>query len=116
DYAPGAHECDARAEHEGLAHVVGDEDDRLAEPPLQRRELALEGGARQRVERAERLVHQQERRVRRERARDADALALPARKLSGEAPGEALRLKPDELQKLAHALTHAHAVPAFERG
>jgi len=84
DYAPGAHQRDARREHERLAHVVCDEDHGLAEPFLQRRELTLEGRARQRVERAERLVHQKQRRVCRERARDADALSLSARKLEGK--------------------------------
>ena len=56
--------------------------DLAVQPP----QLLLEARARDRVERAERLVHQQHRRVGRERAREADALALPAREL---APGSA---------------------------
>ena len=42
--------------------------------------------ARDRIERAERLVHQQHRRIGGERARDADALPLSARQLIGPAP------------------------------
>jgi hypothetical protein len=57
---------------------VGDEDDRLAQLGLQAQELVLEALAVDRVDRAERLVHEHERRVDRKRAGDADALALPA--------------------------------------
>ena len=48
-------------------------------------ELVLQPRARDRVDRAERLVHQHHRRVGRERARDADALLLAARQLAGKA-------------------------------
>src|SRR5215207_11186468 len=72
--AARAHERDTRAERERLANVVRDEDDRLCQTLLERGELALERGARQGVERAEGLVHQEQRRVCRERTRDADAL------------------------------------------
>ena len=44
-------------------------------------ELAVELAARDRIERAEGLVHQQNRRIGGERPRDADALALAARQL-----------------------------------
>ncbi len=53
--------------------------------------------------RAERLVHQQHGRIGRERARQADALTLPARELGGVARAVA-RLEPDELEQLGHAL------------
>jgi hypothetical protein len=46
-------------------------------------QLVLDVAARQRIERAERLVEQQHLRLDRERARDADALFHPARKLGG---------------------------------
>ena len=48
---------------------------------LQRQKFPADFHARQRIERAERLVHQQDRRVGGERARHADALALAAGKL-----------------------------------
>ena len=46
-------------------------------------ELLLHGAAGDRVEGAEGLVHQEQRRIRRERARHADALPLAARELRG---------------------------------
>ena len=48
-------------------------------------ELLLETRARDRVERAERLVHEHHRRVGGQRAGEPDALALPARELRGVA-------------------------------
>ena len=66
-----------------LVDVVGDEDDRLADLGLQAQELVLEALAVDRVDRAERLVHQHQRRVGGERAGDADALALAAGELRG---------------------------------
>lgn len=57
---------------------MGDEDDRLVELALQAQRLALEVGAHERVDGAERLVHQQDVRVDGEAARDADALLLAA--------------------------------------
>jgi hypothetical protein len=55
---------------------VGDEQDRLADLRLQAQELVLQAFAVDRVDRAERLVHQHQRGIGRERARNADALAL----------------------------------------
>ena len=49
--------------------------------PLQLEEFILESLAHDRVDRAERLVHEHERRLGSHRARDADALALAPRKL-----------------------------------
>ena len=64
-----------------LVDVVGDEDDRLADLGLQAQELVLQALAVDRVDRAERLVHQHQRRVGGERAGHADALALAAGEL-----------------------------------
>jgi hypothetical protein len=67
--------------------------------------------ARLRVERAERLVHQQDARAVRERARDRDALLHPARQLVRIHVGEAR--EPDQiepLQRLALGLAAAAAV------
>ena len=73
---------DAVAHLDRLVDVVRDEDHRLPQLAMQAEELVLEALARDRVDRAERLVHQHQRRVRGERAREADALPLPARELS----------------------------------
>lgn len=93
-----------------------DEHDRFAQLPLQRQELVLHLLADQRVQRAERLVHQQDLGVRGQRAGEADALAHPAGKLTGQPvlpSGE-----PDHLQRfggafalpLARSVLHAQPV------
>ena len=89
--APGArsHEHDAVGEPNGLANVVRHEDDRLAGRAPDPLDLALEDLARLRVERGERLVHQEDRGVGRERARDRAALAHAAGQLVRVAIAEA---------------------------
>jgi hypothetical protein len=57
---------------------VRDEDDGLPRVGLDPADLRLQGLASRRIERAERLIHQDDVRVGRERARDADALLLAA--------------------------------------
>ena len=83
EHAALAQDRDAVAHLDRLVDVVRDEDDRLADLAVQPQQLGLQAEARDRVERAERLVHQQQRRVGSERAREADALALPAGELRG---------------------------------
>ena len=61
-----------------LAQIVRDEQDGLAQRRLDAAELAVQVEARQRIERAERFVHQEDRRIEHQRARDADALPLSA--------------------------------------
>ena len=75
------HEDDAIGEAHGLADVVRDEDDRLARGAPDALDLALQDLARLRVERGERLVHQQHGGIGRQRARDGAALAHAAREL-----------------------------------
>ena len=55
------------------------------------------------VERGHRLVGDDQLRVQRERARDADALTLPARELVRVAV-EVMRREADDVQQLEHAL------------
>src|SRR5437899_6654489 len=66
---------DRRPEQERLAHVVGDEQHGLSELTEDRDEMRLQLGARDRIERTERLIEQQDRRVEHPRARQAYALA-----------------------------------------
>ena len=72
----------------------------FADLAVQPAQLRLQAEARDRVERAERLVHQQHGRVGGERAGEADALALPAGELCGVAR-RVVRFEPDELEQLA---------------
>ena len=96
EHAALAQDRDAIAHLDRLVDVVGDEHDRLLHFLLQAQELVLQAGAVDRVDRAERLVHQHQRRVGRERARHADALALAARQLRRVAAAELLGLQADQ--------------------
>ena len=75
---PDFHQRDAGAEQQGFAQVVGDEDDCLSQALLQGQEFALQFGAGDGIERAERLVHQEKRRIGGQSAGHADSLPLSA--------------------------------------
>ncbi len=107
---PRRHHDDAGREEDGLGDRVGDEDDGRARRLPDPQELHVEALARHLVERAERLVHQQERRVEGERPRDRDALLHPARELPRMVVLEALQL--DELEHLRDAVAAALLAPA----
>ena len=102
---------DPVAHLDGLVDVVRDEDDRLADLGVQAQEVVLQAVARDRVDRAERLVHEHDRLAGGHRAGDADALALAAGELARVALGVAL-LEADELEQLADARADALLVPA----
>ena len=91
---------DPRAHLHGLVDVVRDEHDRLPELGLKPQELVLEARARHRVDRAERLVHQQHRRIGGERARDTDALALTARRAARGSGRGTPRFEADRREQL----------------
>ena len=88
----------AVAQADGLVDVVGDEQDRLAEVGLQAQQLVLQLDAHHGVDRRERLVHEQHRRVTGQRAGHPDALLLAA----GELRGPALRHRRVEADALEH--------------
>jgi len=67
---------DAAAHLDGLVDVVGHEDDRLAHRAVKLQELILQAAARDRVDGAERLVHQHQGRVSGQRPGQPDPLAL----------------------------------------
>src|SRR4051812_49327114 len=105
---PRGEEHDPVAEARGLAHVVGDEQDRLARrlpDPLQ---LVVEHVARHRIERTERLVHQQDLGVAGERPGEGRPLAHAAREL--------VRLAPSERRELHHVQELGDARPTVRLG
>ena len=114
DQTAGGEERDALAKQEGFAQIVGDEGDGLAEARGKRAELALQFGARDGIERAERLVHEQDGRIAGEGARDADALTLASRELARVASGEFAGVEADEEEHLADSLADALLGPALE--
>ena len=104
----GAHHGDAIAERQRLVLVVGDEDRRHRDLPLQRLQPHPGPVAQLGVEVGERLVEQQQARRRRQRPGQRDALLLAARQLVRVALGQVAEL--DELQHLAHPLLLGRAL------
>ena len=88
----GAHHGDAVGERQRLVLIVGDDDKTGFQPPLNILELELRLLAQLAVERGERLVEQQQRRPRRQRAGERDALPLAAGKLLDSSRAEVLHL------------------------
>ena len=101
--AAGAEHGDLVAELDGLVDVMGDEDDGLVQFALQTQHFGLQLVADHRVDRAERLVHQQDRRVGGQRPGHADALLLTAGQLRRIAVGQ-LRVQPDPLEHAQRGL------------
>src|SRR5207253_1298293 len=93
------HDSDVGREKDRLGDAVRDEHDGRPGLLPDPQQLDVQPLAGHLVERAEGLVHQEDRRLERERARDRDALLHPA----GELPGIAL-LEPGELDEREHRL------------
>ena len=109
------HDRDPVAHLDRLVDVVGDEEDGLADVRLQAQELVLQALAADRVDGAEGLVHQHQRRVGGERLGDADALLLATGELRRIAVLHVGR-QPDQLQQLVYSGLHALGLPANEGG
>ena len=82
---------------------MGDEHDRLADLLLQAQELVLQPGPVDRIDRPERLVHQHQRWIGRERAGDAHPLTLAAGQLARITSADLLGVEADQLEQLAYA-------------
>src|SRR5437867_608310 len=78
---PGGQHDDLVGQVGGLHHAVGDEQDRFPLDLPQPEDLVLQGLAGQRIDSAERLIHQQHPGIVRERPRDGDALLHATRQL-----------------------------------
>src|SRR5205823_8130672 len=94
--APGIVDDDPVAEPIRLREIVRDEDGGGAPVREHAREIFAQRMTQRRVERRERLVEQQQRRLRRERAAERDALALAAGQLGGMPTLEAAEADPLE--------------------
>ena len=97
---PCLHDHDRLGQLQRLLLVVGHQQARHAQLAVQVVQPPPELLADARVQRAERLVQQQDLRAGRQRAGKRDPLALPTRKLVGVAVGERGQL--DQLQQLVH--------------
>ncbi len=111
DVSRRLHHGDSRSEDDRLVDVVGDEHHGLAHLLLEPAELTLQLGANDRIDGAERLVHQQDGWVGCQGAGDADALLLATGQL-----GRILRrqraVEPDDLEQLGGAGVATPLVPA----
>ncbi len=94
---------------------MGDENDSFAKAAGERREFALDFSTSDRIERAERFVHEQYRWIGRKRASNADALTLAAGELAGVAVCKFGRIKSNQVQEFSDSNGSAAAVPFFKR-
>jgi len=109
-----AHHGDEIAHLDRLVDVMGDEQDRLGQVRLEPEELVLEALADDRVDRPEGLVHEHERRVRREGTGDTDTLALATRELARISIPVGRRIEPHQGEELLAALATPRRAPAEE--
>ena len=93
-----------------------DEDDGLVQLGLEAQELVLEAHAGDRIDRAERLVHEQHRRIGGERAGDTDPLALTAGELRRIPVAEHIGLETDGREQLVDAGVDTPVVPTEQAG
>src|ERR1700674_1343925 len=114
--AAGFEQDDAGSEKQGFAEIVSDEDDGLAETAGEGAKFALEFGAGDGIERAEGLVHEQNGRIGRKGAGNADALTLAAGEFAGAAMGEFAGIETDKLEHFLDSGGGAGGVPAFQSG
>ena len=105
---------DLVAHLDGLLDIVGDQHHGLVQLRLEPEELILQGGSDNRVDRAERLVHQQHRRVGGQRPGHPDPLLLPAGQLVRVAAGQAL-VQADQRHELPGAGPGLALAPADQQ-
>ena len=99
-----------------LVDVVRHEDHRLAQLGLETEELVLQARARDGIDRAERLVHEQHGRIGRERAGDTDPLALTPDSCAGyRSRNVAGSSEADGREELVDATVDTPMVPPAEQ-
>ena len=110
DLAALLHHGDPIAHLDRLVDVVGHEEDGLLDVGLEPEELVLEAPAADRVDRAERLVHQHHRRIDGQRPGDADPLLLASGQLARIAVGE-LGVEADQVEQFRDPFVDPALVP-----
>ena len=110
DDAPDIHHGDAVADMAHHAEIMRDEQHRQPQPVLQVEQQIDDLGLHGNIERGYRLVGDHQRRIERQRARNADALALAAAE-GMRKPRSRRGRQADEIEQLAHPLRGA-APPA----
>ena len=92
---------------------MGDKDDSLSQAPLQFEKFALQFGPGDGIKCAERLVHQENRRIGGEGAGHADPLPLSAGKFAGIARGD-FGVESDQLHEFVYACLDSIGGPIFD--
>lgn len=109
-----AHHGNPVAQAHSFVNVVRDDYDGLLHSLLEGEELVLQVESGDRVNRAERFVHEQDRRVRCQGARNPDSLTLAPGKLMRIAITELGSGQPDEFQHLVNTVIGCGFVPLQE--
>src|SRR5260370_11911725 len=92
---------------------MSDEENGLAQLLLWVQKFAMQVGTRERIESAERLVHQKNRRIGSKCAGDADALTLPTGKLMRITRGD-VTVEANQLDEFFDALCNSFLRPVFD--
>src|SRR5262245_45796542 len=115
--APGDDAARLSVDHDAVANdredapeLVRDDDRRHAETGVQCRDEVVELGGRDRIEARRRLVEEEERRVERQRARDARPLLYAAGGVRREVVIEPLEADQEEVQGVDHSDGATHCV------
>ena len=116
DNAAAFEQDDPGSEEKSFAKIVSDEDDRFAKTADQGAEFPLKFGASDRIKRAERFVHQKNRRIGSESASDSYALTLAAGKFARMAIREFAWIEADKVEHFFDARGDAGGIPAFQAG
>ena len=111
DLGAGPQDGDLVAELDRFVEVVSHEDDGLAKLLLQAQQLILQPLSGDRVDRAERLIHQKHGRVGGQRACDPDALLLATGQLAGIAVAVLSGVKADQVKQLVDGPVDPFLVP-----
>ncbi|MPM75710.1 hypothetical protein SDC9_122704 [bioreactor metagenome] len=115
DPGSGAQHQHLVAEQEGLVHVVRHEDHRLAQLGLDPQHLLLQVAPDDRIDRAERLVHQQDVGVGGQCPGHPDPLPLPTGQLRGVATRQGAGIETDQLEQLVGPAVRRTPVGALQQ-
>src|SRR5882672_6175770 len=104
----------ARSQQQRLPHIMRHKNNRLSQSPRKCLKLSLQFRPRHRIQRPKRLIHQQNRRVRRQRPRYSHPLPLPAGKFPRSPPRKFFRRQSHKPQHLFHPRRNLLPRPIFQ--
>src|SRR3989442_7190472 len=108
------HESNAVSENKRLTEVVGDKDHGLAQTLLKPSKLLLDFGPCDGIQRAEWLIEEKNRGIRRESACYADSLPLSTGQLLRKTRREAISIEAHKRERFPHSCFYFFFGPAFK--